>query len=454
MWFSSRRRCCRPVVSGASETCFGRTSARHLGAATLAVVAALTLAIPGQAQVGRFRPGPASVPPRAAVAPGANSPFRIAANTQGVANRDPIVSPTGMTLGQWSRNVATVGDALGHLPGLRPGDPPWLRPAGPPFAAAGMTSDVGAGLGGLWNNPYYNPFGLQSLSLSGENQTEFGGYLRGSADVINRQGEFLVNYQKARLISEDVRHEQLENRRRALDLWLYGRERTPTAQDERERLQEIEARRAVTDPPSTEIYSAKSLNDLLDDVQKLHARGAHGPEVGLLDSVVRRINLASGQGGGNFGLLKNDGRLRWPLALTGPEFETGRELVHALTSDAVRQAKNGTLDPATLKDMSRGVTALRFQLTLSIKDIPPDQYCEAKRYLVHLTDAVTALRQPNVAESVQPTQAQTVEELVKHMTERGLRFAPAVAGDETAYLALHRALAAYDVGARYVLSRK
>jgi len=40
-------------------------------------------------------------------------------------------------------------------------------------------------------------------------------------------------------------------------------------------------------------------------------------------------------------------------------------------------------------------------------------------------------------------QGKNVAELVKHMTENGLRFAPAVDGDEAAYVALHRAVVAF-----------
>jgi hypothetical protein len=42
----------------------------------------------------------------------------------------------------------------------------------------------------------------------------------------------------------------------------------------------------------------------------------------------------------------------------------------------------------------------------------------------------------------------TVRELVRHLTTHGLRFAPATEGREAAYLAVHRALAAYHVGAQ------
>ena len=46
----------------------------------------------------------------------------------------------------------------------------------------------------------------------------------------------------------------------------------------------------------------------------------------------------------------------------------------------------------------------------------------------------------------------TVAELVQHMTEQGLQFAPSVMGDEDAYLALHRALAACDMNAQAQLA--
>ena len=39
----------------------------------------------------------------------------------------------------------------------------------------------------------------------------------------------------------------------------------------------------------------------------------------------------------------------------------------------------------------------------------------------------------------------SVQAVVKYMTQQGLLFAPAIAGDEAAYTALHRALATYDV---------
>ena len=45
-----------------------------------------------------------------------------------------------------------------------------------------------------------------------------------------------------------------------------------------------------------------------------------------------------------------------------------------------------------------------------------------------------------------------IAELVRNMTGKGLRFAPATPGDEPAYLALHRALVIYDGGGSQVAS--
>ena len=48
----------------------------------------------------------------------------------------------------------------------------------------------------------------------------------------------------------------------------------------------------------------------------------------------------------------------------------------------------------------------------------------------------------------QAAKGKTVPDLVSYMKNKGLSFAPAVAGQEPAYAALHQALAAYDLAAQ------
>jgi len=76
-------------------------------------------------------------------------------------------------------------------------------------------------------------------------------------------------------------------------------------------------------------------------------------------------------------------------------------------------------------------------------------YTAAKRYLRELDAAIKVLKDPNADKYVNGTyaaQGRTVRELVAHMTQNGLRFAPAVAGEEGAYAALFHAMLQYRLG--------
>ena len=122
-------------------------------------------------------------------------------------------------------------------------------------------------------NPYATSPGYDSSYSSYSPYSSYydpySGYLRGGADVINAQGRFLVNTQQAYLTREQVRSERLASRRKVFDEYLYEREKTPTAEDERQRHQLEQLNRSRNNPPVTEIWSGKALNDLMADLRKL-----------------------------------------------------------------------------------------------------------------------------------------------------------------------------------------
>ena len=85
----------------------------------------------------------------------------------------------------------------------------------------------------------------------------------------------------------------------------------------------------------------------------------------------------------------------------------------------------------------------------SIAALSPDQYVEARRYVRLLGNTITALKDHNVVNIINGTWAlkvKNVAELVQHMRDKGLWFAPATLGDEPAYTVLYYALAAFDAG--------
>ncbi|HMC65258.1 MAG TPA: hypothetical protein VKI65_10000, partial [Gemmataceae bacterium] len=155
------------------------------------------------------------------------------------------------------------------------------------------------------------------------------------------------------------------------------------------------------------------------------------------------------QQGGNVGVLKNEAQLHWPLALRTEETRDTREQLDSLVKEAVNQAMNSsTVSAETLKQIDAATKQLRDRLTRQVGDLPFAQYREAKRFLNDLDDARRALEKKDAGKYFTGTYAasgKSVSELARYMAQQGLLFAPATSGDEAAYTALHRALAAYDV---------
>jgi len=282
----------------------------------------------------------------------------------------------------------------------------------------------------------------------------YGGYLRGSADVINSQSRLMTDQQQSALTAEYVAQARMETRGHQFDQWLYERANRPTLEDDRERVQQKELQRSRNDPPLAEIHSGKALNDLLVEVQKLHGKGIRGAQLDIDEEVIQHINLTPGEGGGHVGLLKSADGLDWPDALRIHVAKERRDRVGELIEKATKEAKAGKQASVALQEMDRSLQKLQQNLRDVINDLPPSQYIEAKRFLWNMDAALRALQRPDAAQYFSgryAAQGNSVARLVEHMTKQGLRFAPAVAGDEPAYVALHRALVAYESQAQSVL---
>jgi hypothetical protein len=119
---------------------------------------------------------------------------------------------------------------------------------------------------GLAQNPYaaYRPVYL--APWAGYFSDPYG--LHGAADVIRAQGQLMKDQQDAYLKREQVRQARIDTHRKQLEQWLWERDHLPTVEDERERFREEQHRRALHDPPPTEIWTAISLNELLNDSVK------------------------------------------------------------------------------------------------------------------------------------------------------------------------------------------
>src|SRR5262249_39298196 len=162
------------------------------------------------------------------------------------------------------------------------------------------------------------------------------------------------------------------------------------------------------------------LNALFQHLSRQQAKGERGPNVPLSEETLRGINLTSGDSRANPGLLKDDGKLQWPLSLQGPEFADSRDRMNKLLADAVNVVKfNNPVEPGKLRDLRAALAQLNDTLQADVSDMSPAQYIEAKRYLNLLDDALRALEDPKAANFFNQNwvaRGKNVAELIKYMS--------------------------------------
>jgi hypothetical protein len=217
-------------------------------------------------------------------------------------------------------------------------------------------------------------------------------------------------------------------------------------EDQKEFQRKINLAKSQTGASSTTVWLAMNLNVLLDDL-KGHQDWS-GPEVALSEDVLRQINVVPSKGADNADLLRNIPP--WPELLQRSAFKEAREQVEALIPELIRQARVGKIHSENLDALDLSLDLMRDQLAEMIRDVPASQYIRAKHFLADLQSGAKAWRRPDATSYFIPMydpHVKNVGRLVQYMAKNDLRFAPAGAGDEAAYLVLYRAVAVYDLSA-------
>ncbi len=241
-------------------------------------------------------------------------------------------------------NTAILGRTLRQIPPYAFGFNPYPQPI-----VGGMsyippiypTLGSYAGMGGaypssatLTTNPYGGAGSLTSsyggYGGSGYGSNTYGsmdpnyGFLSGTANVIDASGNYLKSVQDARLKQTTADEARIDYRRRLIDEARYERGLLPTTEE----LRQQELTRNLDwyrhQPPISDIASARALNAILNHLTSDPSVGK-GPNVPIDEEVLKRINVTSPTAPtASLGLLKDDGKLQWPAALSGKEFEGPR----------------------------------------------------------------------------------------------------------------------------------
>ncbi len=280
-------------------------------------------------------------------------------------------------------------------------------------------------------------------------QNPYQGYLNGAANVTTANAQYQLTIQQAKSAQEEARRSALVTRRQTIEERQYELSLMPDPEQIRQDQMMRSLRRSRNNPPPTDIWAGTALNDLLRAIQTAQSNGVNGPDVPLSPEVVQHINLTTGTTYGGTGLLKNGGKLTWPYILRQSMFTDDRNQLNQQLQTAVKEAQSGEVSVEVLNDIGASLKQLEQTIDARVMDITPTQYVQATRYLRELKESYKVLQQSNVAKLFRPNwtaQGSSVAELVKQMTQQGLRFAPAVSGDETYYTSLHRSMVDYDIG--------
>jgi len=273
--------------------------------------------------------------------------------------------------------------------------------------------------------------------------------LQGLASVTAATGQYYKDIQTARLLREQSRQSAIDTARKRLEFEMWYETIRPTtpkllARDAATNLDD--ARNFAT---ATKIWSGDALNHLLRNAIKT-GKLNRGPKVSLDEDTLKHINLTDRSSRSNVGLLKNGTELSWPLVLQEPPFDGSRTKLDLKLKDAVAHLKAKQPVPtATLRDADALYKDLTTKLNDSADDLTPSQYIAARRYLNQVGQAIRALKDPKAANYFNNrwvAKGSTVAELVDHLRQEGLEFAPATPGDEASYTALYNALRAYEGG--------
>jgi hypothetical protein len=275
-----------------------------------------------------------------------------------------------------------------------------------------------------------------------------GGALSGAADLVNASGNYLIQQQQSRMLMTQADSARIGYRQQLIEQEMWEKSLQPTTNELRQQEQWRKLESARNNPTNPEIWSGDSLNSLLKAMQGAEVQGLQADPVPLTTDVLKHINFTTGtNSGAGAGMLKDFTNIQWPFGLQDQPFLDGATKVNALAKQAVDEVKSGgRVSAMTYKDLDATVTALRDEVAAN-KTLSPTDWIESKAFVDDLRGSVQSLRNPDVAQyfkGAYSPQAGTVDELVREMTAKGLRFAPAAQGDHAAYTALQQLMRTYD----------
>jgi hypothetical protein len=270
----------------------------------------------------------------------------------------------------------------------------------------------------------------------------------GSGQALDAYANLGVSQEQARVVREQANQAKLQTKKDTIDTMEYERQHAYGYADEVADSQMKLVQRMMNNPPVLEITNGKALNVLVPYVDKLINMGKVGPDMPLDPYVVKSLNVAVGDSGGNAGMIPELNTIEWPLGLVGPE----QKKLDALIQKASIEARSGPVPLMELKDIDKLTNALETSMKNKYykSEIDAGEWLDSSRFIARLRDTTKALKSPNISRVLSGSMdvsGSTVVQVVFNMSTKGLTFAGAQPGQEGAYMAFYRGLQNFVMGA-------
>lgn len=200
------------------------------------------------------------------------------------------------------------------------------------------------------------------------------------------------------------------------------------------------------------LLAAATPNELLEEITRLHNRGAVAAAEPLDPAVVAAINTAPARFPGmNPALFRDTDKIVWPKALLelapAEDVADARRRVEKYLRAARAEMRAGPVTATSRERLAQAGKDLDRWLSRRVAEMSSTEYARAKQFVELVAAAAALAEAPDAAEYLpggrQAARGKDAAELSRGLTERGLRIVGPRPGDESHYEKLTRALEKY-----------
>ena len=269
----------------------------------------------------------------------------------------------------------------------------------------------------------------------------YGGYT--SFDPLGEQSGLAAAQKSASArVKQDQAKELIEAQWAYESLGVTGRPALQGARDQEEELQ-----KALIVKDESEVATGVALNRILVAIVIAEGKGAKGVAAFLPPQLLDDLRFAGGPSADLLNLVRLSGKLPFPPDFPGPTLQDHKAALDADFAAAIAPLRAGKpVDLAKVNKFAATLKKLEAAAPPVTRNLSYDDAVAAHKFLNRCATAVTALKGTNLAGLINPkwsTEGISVADLVKHLKQFKIMFAPAPSGGEASYLTLHRALATY-----------